>query len=68
LSISFRCNYYNTSGITLFETNISANDKDIVNQVLLIKQKIRLDNGNWYNQMILANYVLYKTQSEVTHW
>lgn len=51
----------NTMGITLYETNVSTNVTDILSAVTSGKVKsIRLDGVEWYDQIMLSDFVLSK--------
>jgi hypothetical protein len=48
-------------GITLYETNVSTNVTDILSAVSCGKVKsIRLDGVEWYDQIVLSDFVLSK--------
>ncbi len=50
-------------GITIYETEISTDLKDIANALTSGKTKtIQLDGLNWYDQIIIADYILVKLQ------
>ena len=54
----------NNVGITIYETEISTDLRDIANALTSGKTKtIQIDGLNWYDQILLADYVLFKSHS-----
>jgi hypothetical protein len=53
-----------TDGITIYETDISTKIIDLASAITSGKTKvIRLDGLEWYDQILLADYVLFKSHS-----